>query len=869
MKLTPWPFFLILAAYTGNLIAQTEFSSNWEESLTRTWIGENYWANRLQDWRISIGRLESLQQEADLPMRTVHLLTHSLSDRQQPFRLNVRTGLIGYPPESEGSSWSGFLIGAGEQGLDYRAASLVHHYSGKGGGLIAALDDTGLLIFRSNEDSEARDSYPLLDAVVREGDPIPRGGRTDNWEDIQLEVRAVPNGDSTYRIVLSAWDYFTGNLLQKATLASYPSELLTGNVALVSHSLDYFPAKRYWFRDFGISGDKFDAHADRSFGPILNAMYSLDQDHLRMNVQLPPLGFGDEDKLSLLIRSKDGSAWEPIQERTIDPLSFTALFEIPDWNGNRPTDYGFRYQGRDYPWGTIAKNPKTEPFFKIATINCYQIMGRPADDSWGYGYAGQSSARWGKENIWFPNPISHAIASEEPHLLAFLGDQLYESGNPTGSDVRGKNPKLDYFYKWYLFLWNFNGLMKNRPTVGLVDDHDVYQGDLWGAGGVPSKDGNNKTGGYTMDPAFVKMVETTQAAQNPNKQEDPLLKQGLKSNYGTFTYGHIGFAYLEDRKFKSLPTVIKNVAKNGSKIADKDFRADQARFPGLTLYGKNQMEFLDRWVARWDGEEYMKIAFSQTMLASLHTDPEGYKWMDLDSGGWPQSSRDSVLRIFRKGHVPIIGGDTHLPAVVQHGIDGFNDGAYQFVGPPASNKYRRWWNPQPKSAESYQGEHTDGFENKVTAHAIGNPYISQKEVFTQNKTLERGYGSEHIYLDPTKTKDGYGLIVLDKEKGTITFEAKDKQGKIHPEWPITISIEDNYQNKGTYVLPKLNLRKFDNPLVKVIDSTTGELLYNFRAFDQKTVRLHVPRLQLYEVIVYDFASKKEMVFKDQQSTLAD
>ena len=37
---------------------------------------------------------------------------------------------------------------------------------------------------------------------------------------------------------------------------------------------------------------------------------------------------------------------------------------------------------------------------------------------------------------------------------------------------------------------------RNFPTVVLTDDHDVYQGDLWGDGGTASVNGQNKQGGY-------------------------------------------------------------------------------------------------------------------------------------------------------------------------------------------------------------------------------------------------------------------------------------------------------------------------------------------------------------------------------------
>ena len=53
-----------------------------------------------------------------------------------------------------------------------RYAALVHHLPGTGGGLIAALDDTGRLVFRSNEDESGGAVYPLLDGVEEDGEAV-------------------------------------------------------------------------------------------------------------------------------------------------------------------------------------------------------------------------------------------------------------------------------------------------------------------------------------------------------------------------------------------------------------------------------------------------------------------------------------------------------------------------------------------------------------------------------------------------------------------------------------------------------------------------------------------------------------------------
>ncbi|MBA7620561.1 hypothetical protein ES703_27912 [subsurface metagenome] len=104
------------------------------------------------------------------------------------------------------------------------------------------------------------------------------------------------------------------------------------------------------------------------------------------------------------------------------------------------------------------------------------------------------------------------MSLHQPDLLFFSGDQVYEGASPTRPDL--SNIKLDYLYKWYLWCWAFRDLARDIPCIAIPDDHDVYQGNLWGAGGRKTDQDNR--GGYVHSAEFVKLVERTQASHLPD-----------------------------------------------------------------------------------------------------------------------------------------------------------------------------------------------------------------------------------------------------------------------------------------------------------------------------------------------------------------
>jgi alkaline phosphatase D len=156
---------------------------------------------------------------------------------------------------------------------------------------------------------------------------------------------------------------------------------------------------------------------------------------------------------------------------------------------------------------------------------------------------------------------------------------------------------------------------------------------------------------------------------------------------------------------------------------------------------------------------------------------------DMDSNGWPHNRRDEVLKILsNKVHLHLVG-DQHLPSVVHYGVDNFEDNIFCFSVPALNNIWpRRWWpleenNLKPiKKKPAYAGNFLDGFGNKITVHAVANPYKTGKE--------------------PAKLYDrvtGYGVIELDKTNKNITLNCWPRYvnpvtntNEQYEDWPIKI-----------------------------------------------------------------------------------
>lgn len=788
------------------------FQSAWPPNIERIFVGPEYWANRLQDWRISRGRLECLDARPASPMRTVHLLTHRISGSPSAFTISVRTGGIGANAISADAA-TGFLIGAGGASMDYRAAALIHHQPGPGGGIFAGCDARGQVFFRDFERPHpAPKSEPLI---------------TGSPPEIRLELTSTSRSGAS-ELTLVARDG-SGRELSRAR-EQFPDARLTGNVALVSHPGSGSNASRFWFRDWQIAGERVEAQSDRRFGPILSALYTIHRGTLKLTAQFPPVGLEESRTAELQIRR--GRAWRTIQSAKIDPAGWVAQFRIEEWDERRDVPYRVRYllrgargRAQAYFWeGTFKANPVDKEELVLASLSCVQQVNG--------SLAANPTYRW-NYNVNFPHAdLTPNLKKHPVDLWYFAGDQIYE-GNPTRV-VREpvEEAELDYLYKWYLWCWAFGDLVRHAPCIAIPDDHDVYHGNIWGDGGRPAAAGDpaGLQGGYGMPARWLNLMQRTQTSHLPDPYDPTPVEQGIGVYYTQLVWGGVGFAIFEDRKFKSSPSIVKAEKTRDSHITEKDYDTRKADIEGAQLLGERQLKFLHEFSKDWRGQQ-MKAALSQTIFCNLQISSRppttGELDKDLDSNGWPQSGRRAALRELRRGFMIHLAGDQHLASALHHGIDEFGDACFSQCSPAISNLYPRFWNPDyppvnPKPGlKPFMGDYEDGFHNKITVYAVANPVNDPKP----------GQFPEPMELH--RKAPGYNIVRFNKAARTITLETwpryvDPKTGKQYEGWPITIRQTDNYGRKARAWLPTLKIAGMVDPVVQVIEEASGEVIYTLR-----------------------------------------
>ncbi len=525
---------------------------------------------------------------------------------------------------------------------------------------------------------------------------------------------------------------------------------------------------------------------------ICFALYTVGNKTLKLTAQLYPLK-ADEDR-DVRLEIKDGDGWTEIARTKVIEFGWTAPFRVENWNDTRTVAYRVAHGKKAVFEGTIRRNPVDKEEIVIA------------------GFTGNSVAKGHGGDISRDDLVNN-VKKIDADVLFFSGDQVYDH--------------WQHYKMWLKFGKDFGEIIKDRPTISIPDDHDVGQPNIWGASGRKSTLPGASDGGYAMPVDYVQSVERAQTSHLPDSFDPTPIQRGIGVYYTHFSWGRISMAILEDRKFKTGPAGI--FPKQGPRpdhIRNPEYDPKSVDVPQARLLGERQLKFLDAWGQDWRDAD-MKVALSQTIFcggAHIHGKVGGRLHADLDSNGWPQAGRNKAIDAMRKCFAIHYAGDQHLATIFHHGVKEFGDGCYSFCVPSIANLYLRWWRPltagenREPGAPEYAGDHLDGFHNKLTCYAAANP-------------LDKPAGGNKL----TTRAAGFGVLRLNKRTRKITMQcfprnvdASDPATKQYKGWPKTIDQTDNYGRKAVAYLPTLDVKGEANPVVKVIDESTGQWVYALR-----------------------------------------
>ncbi|WP_186758238.1 alkaline phosphatase D family protein [Echinicola salinicaeni] len=774
-SLLPWQSLKAQHGFIEQLAKEGSFFMDFKKLPDRVWIAPSFWAVPMEDWRVKNGGLQFIGSERQ---SNLNVLEYQLEAGKGDFFISSEMGL----KAAESKFQVGFTLGIQDQTDPGNTQAAC--YFGKG--LFVGVSADGKLILGQQEKSISTDVFSSFKLQLTAED---HGGRTT----LKLEL-----------------------VQDKSVVESLVGEVnhgISGLVAITCKGKEESPSVSW--NNLHLGGTKVVYMPEESFGPILWTMYTLSDDKLKLTAQLPPIGKNDAQEVRFSIKS--GKRWKEIQVNEVDKGAYTARFEVSDWRFGHDVPFKVEYKldGKLYPYkGIVRKEPVSENLV-LGGLTCQHASGYPY------------------------RPLTENLKKTNPDLLYFSGDQIYESNG--GYPIKRAPVEasiLSYLGKWYMFGWAFGEVMKDRPTICTPDDHDVFQGNLWGEGGLQVsiekwESVMDAHGGFVQSVPMINVVNQTQTSHLPDPVKASPLKAGFTTWFTQLKYGRVSFAIVSDRIFKSGPEML-DIENTGRIDHIKDFYPSSELNPeGLNLVGEEQLEFLQNWVEDWQGVD-MKVLLSQTLFANVctyHGPKKDYLQGDLDSGGWPKRQRDQVLRVIRKASAFHVNGDQHIPFLLQYSLDADRDAGWTFCTPAISTGYPRWCQPdtlnlpfsdRPSHHLPNTGIYRDVFGNRNYIYATGNP-------------VDKLPKEPNRYKMAQAKASGFGLITFDQVHRTIKMEAirfladldNPSEKNTFPGWPLTISQLDNDGRKPMGYLPKIQFKKA-NEVIKIYHEPSGELIQALR-----------------------------------------
>lgn len=828
-------------AANGHSNQHVTYKSNWARMNDGHFLGSDIWPNPMQDWRINNKQLECYVSGGE---RNVFLLTRELSNLNGSFNMEVTIRPSATFLKQPKQGYVGFRVGVKGKYGDYRDAAV------RGRGMKIGVDNSGHLFIGN------------------------KSGSKINLNSSDIKLRLTGNSlAGSVDLSLHAFDS-NGNEVGTLVRSAVEVDKVAGGMGLVCHAGDNATRERkldvrgntkragntiFSFKNWSVAGDIVETKQERKFGPIAFSLYTVNDATLKVTAQMFPVPKAAGSQVTLELKDADQEKWQTVDKASILEDSRTAHFRLENWRHNQSISYRIGYPltlnngsiENYYYEGVISKEPKAGSKLKVASLSCHLDLGFPHQDMVSY------------------------IKSHDTDLALFTGDQYYEGNAGYGVQVSPLSAaNLDYLRKWYQFGWAFRDIYRNVPSIFLVDDHDVFHGNIWGeqgkaASGKPGADIQD-SGGFKMPAPWVNAVQRSMTSHMPDAFDPNPVQQNISVYFTELNYAGVSFAIVEDRKWKSSPRQALPKAKivNGfSRNLEWDAKLE-GDIDGLSLLGERQMRFLDIWSKDWSKDARMKAVVSQTLFSSVQTRPrtditsfkdrgmqaseigtypeDDITVQDFDTNGWPQTPRKNALKLMKRASSFHIAGDTHLGVTFQYGIDGWNNGPWAIGSPAISNVWPRRWLPKKYPFNYIQnqprnlGEYFDGFGNEITVRAVANP----------TKTL----------VEPVKINErapGYNILTFDTAKQTLKVEAWprwiDPLGENAEQfsgWPIVLNQTDNGYPTNGPKLPTIYDLPSNGAVVQVINEVTNSIEYTLR-FTTDTITPNAFTEGVYTIRLFD------------------
>lgn len=742
---------------------------NWNTIPDQPWLGYSFWCNSYLDWKVENNRVIAFPFRKY--RRTAHYSAQQIKRKSGSLKVSVTTGFS----KNRNSGYLGLLIGAGSNKLNEKTNLLIHNNLPNSNTHLFAIDKKGVISL-SDYSADTNIYSHQLDSFI-----------FTNSASVNMEISYKSFADSTlicFQIRNTSNKVFNDTIILKNT--SIP----LGSIAL-SYSCEKSFKSFGWFDDLYIEGNVLEKA--ETTGPLLNSFYTITDKNILLTIQLQPFEVSSSDEFELYFNSIKTNNYRT--HFKYDKLTHQIRFKISTKKLPTKVNYEIKYTGKQ----TIR------PFYingKINTVLPEKEMSIMALNCNGFPF--MHEGEYDYNHLWYPyEQIEKGYNKFKPDLVVFLGDQFYES-RPSMPITKEPFCYLDYLYKWNLYCLQFRNITANTPTIILTDDHDVYQGNLWGNGGVSAEtinkadlrkyyQGNYDTwqqdnGGYFMPKDFVNMAITSQTSHLPKPYKRKT--KGLTNYYTSYQFGDFDFAILEDKKYKSAPVNIQHQIFNGIPLNDS-LTTQELNNDNFTLLGKKQLKFLNKFVEK--ESDNLKIILTQSAYASLTTiNQESHPLKDLpatlsgkhklnrdmDTNGWPKTGRDKAMSIIGTEPVLFLCGDQHMGSVVEL-FDTLNNGTHFFTIPSISNTWPRTWLPSDSTdSSSPLGIHYDGFGNKMNVVAVANPTIET-----------------HSPQNINKKSPGFGIIILNSVEKSAVLHAYplyfDELNTIqeYNGWPININLK--------------------------------------------------------------------------------